>query len=513
MKDSAAIHRRSGWQQTLVVFAIALACTSAIALPARAQDQSASGDANSLSFRALLQDAGVTDEQFAPFAAWNGEVDAAEAATLSQILYRLTQFDRDATPSSEATVGSLSAIDGTARTVQRLELPAVAPADLRETGLYVCTIEQADGEVLTLLSSQVPVAWLQRRGGDKLDELATFRGVRLGEAERDGARTPLWLTNHIVWRPTTRVPAGTAWLAAQGFDAALLDDVRQNRAFAKPNESAEAQAFYTALAALAAGDVSQLRQLARESVADEAERRQQMAASAVERQGQLKVELESVLPARRQAIETELAELRRRQSMAAQVKKRAALGLSSVAPMFNEPAESAGKFFVIEGTARRAVRIVVDAETPNSISGDDAPEPLTHCYELDVFPTDGQNNPVICCVARLPAGFPTGDLIREPVRVSGIFFKKWAYARRPDPDGTATSPERIAPPLMLAAEPEWLEASPPPRPDRGLWAGLAILAVAIFVALFLWNTSRRDRLARQRLARYDGPLDDLLEPK
>ena len=46
--------------------------------------------------------------------------------------------------------------------------------------------------------------------------------------------------------------------------------------------------------------------------------------------------------------------------MAAYVQKRAAIGLSSVGPMFNEPADSVGKFFVIEGIARRAVRIVVD---------------------------------------------------------------------------------------------------------------------------------------------------------
>jgi hypothetical protein len=182
--------------------------------------------------------------------------------------------------------------------------------------------------------------------------------------------------------------------------------------------------------------------------------------------------------------------------------------------MFNEPVESVGQFFVIEGIARRAVRIVVGDGESSSLASAKGPAPLTHYYELDVFPTDAQNNPVICCVARLPEGFPTGDLIREPVRVSGIFFKKWAYARRPDHGvADATVPTRVAPPLMLAAEPEWLPATMPVRSDRGLWAGIGILAASVAVALLLFRTARRDRLARRQLARYDGPLDDLLEPK
>ena len=188
--------------------------------------------------------------------------------------------------------------------------------------------------------------------------------------------------------------------------------------------------------------------------------------------------------------------------MAAYVQKRAAIGLSSVGPMFNEPADSVGKFFVIEGIARRAVRIVVDDPSQATAAG--AAAPLTHYYELDVFPTDAQNNPVICCVARLPEGFPTGDMIREPVRVSGIFFKKWAYARRPDHGAVdSKAPARVAPPLMLAAEPQWLPASAPVRGDRGVWAGIGILAASVVVAIILFRTARRDRLARRQSARYD----------
>lgn len=481
--------------------------------PSAAQE-SAAVEPQSLRFRMLLEEAGVAGEQFAPFAAWNGVIDASEALTISQILFRLAQFDRKAAADATVGVGDLMIAEGTVRSVRQLELPASAPAEVRESGLYKCELEQPNGKLVAVLSTQVPAAWLRQEGGSTLNESASLRGVRLGSVELDGVAIPLLLTNHIAWRPVAGVAAGTAWLAAQGFDAALLDDVRQNRAFAKPNESSEAQAFYTALATLAAGDAAELRTLARKAVDSEATRREAIAASAAERQRELNRELESVLPERRAVIENELAALRSSQTMAAYVQKRAALGLSSVGPMFNEPVESVGQFFVIEGIARRAVRIVVGDGDSFSRTAAKGPSPLTHYYELDVFPTDAQNNPVICCVARLPEGFPTGDLIREPVRVSGIFFKKWAYARRPEHGvADATVPTRVAPPLMLAAEPEWLPATMPVRSDRGLWAGIGILAASVVVALLLFRTARRDRLARRQLARYDGPLDDLLEPK
>jgi hypothetical protein len=463
-------------------------------------------------FRQLLADAGISDERLAPFAEWDGALNDVEATTVSQILFRLAQVPRNAPTAASAAVGNLVSLEGTVRSVDRVELPPSAPAELRESGLFACDIAADDGKQVTVLASRVPAAWLKKARRSDLNELVSMRGVRLGGMS-DADDRVLLLVDRIAWHPASGVPAGTAWLTSQGFDAALLDDVRQNRSFARPTDGGEAEAFYTALAALAGADASKLVQLARDAVADEAHRRQAIAASAAERQKQLTSELEAVLPARREAIVKELADLRRQIAMSAQVERRAAQGLSSVAPMFNEPADSVGKFFVIEGIARRAVRIVVEPNSQAMLAAGEGAPPLTHYYELDVFPTDGQNNPVICCVARLPEGFPTGDLIREPVRVAGIFLKKWAYARRPEADGAGALPERIAPPLMLAAEPIWLESAPAAPGDRGLWAGLAILAGGAVVALVLWRTARRDRLARQRLARYDDRLDDLLEPK
>jgi hypothetical protein len=492
---------------TLVVAAFA-------AIPGAAQEPPPATSPEPPGFRALLADAGIDSAQLSAFDPWDGSVDDAQAATISQILFRLTQFQRRIVPASSpgAGIGELAMADGTVRALRQVELPASAPADLRETRLFLCELTERSGQRVAILSNHVPAAWLARPADATLAEPVTAHGVRLGAVESAGVEIPLLLANRLAWRPAGGIAAGAAWLASRGFDVALLDGVRQNRPFARAADGTEAAAFYGALAALAEGDAAEIRRLARDAVVAEATRRDAIARSAAERRRELLEELEAALPERRAAIVQELAELRQVQAMASSVQKRAALGVSSVAPLFNEPAESVGKFVVIEGIARRAVRIVVDADVASPQTKGE-PRGLTHYYELDVFPTDSQNNPVICCVARLPAGFPTGDLIREPVRVSGIFFKKWAYSRRPAAGAEPAESARIAPPLILAAEPQWLPATAPGRSDRGLRTGIAILAACVVVAVILFRTARRDRLARRQLARYDGPLDDLLEPK
>lgn len=58
------------------------------------------------------------------------------------------------------------------------------------------------------------------------------------------------------------------------------------------------------------------------------------------------------------------------------------------------------------------------------------------------------------------------------------------------------------------------QRSPSPfQSHRRCWAGIRILAASVNVGDILFRAARRDRLARRQLARYDGTLDDLLEPK
>jgi hypothetical protein len=181
--------------------------------------------------------------------------------------------------------------------------------------------------------------------------------------------------------------------------------------------------------------------------------------------------------------------------------------------MFVEPQQCVGQAFLIQGTARRAVRIVVDdpRAAPAATGPPAAAAPLREYYELDVFTTDApRDHPIVCCVARLPEGFPTGDVIREPVQVAGVFFKKWAYARRSDGDAAAGSdlPARLAPPLLLGVQPQWLARQEAGSLSQGVGAAIALTAAAILIGAMLALISHRDRLARRRIARYDATLSD-----
>ena len=134
---------------------------------------------------------------------------------------------------------------------------------------------------------------------------------------------------------------------------------------------------------------------------------------------------------------------RPRQQLAREVQARAAKGLFSVAPLFNEPANQVGELVLLEGTVRRVTRVDVGKTSDGAASDVARRFGIDHYYELDLFTDDSQNNPIVVCVRELPPGFPVGDGLHEPVRVAGLFFKSWSFESRRAtlpiaPDGSAT---------------------------------------------------------------------------
>ena len=134
------------------------------------------------------------------------------------------------------------------------------------------------------------------------------------------------LAHRLQWRPVAGVPSGVAWLAAQGFDAGLLDDVRPISALATWSELREADAFYGVLAALARGNVDALRELAAAEVRAAVDRWRERAAEAHARLGAA------------EATDAAGAAVRREQQIAAAVAERARRGVSSVMPLYFDPA-------------------------------------------------------------------------------------------------------------------------------------------------------------------------------
>jgi len=480
----------------------------------------------SLNFRSLLFDSGISEQQLETFDDWDGNITDEQASTLSKILFRLSQLEQgeihaDAKPfNGSSKIGDLVELNGTVVAARSQALPSEVPGDLAKTSLKLCEVELAGGQRLTALSSRVPKDWARRANGALLEAPIRVRGVVLQSATAEKESRPLIVAHRIEWYPTAHVPSGIAWLSAHGVDAALFDDIRQNQPFAKPNESLESAAFYATLTTLAADGGDEVARLAAEAIRDAAEFWEETASEATQRLSEISPKLATASPQQRKLLEREATNLRRQQTIAARVQAKAELGLSSVWPIYLDPEWSMGRFFLIEGVARRAVRVVVDepssAEAVRRLSrsGGDAPK-LREYYELDVFTSDSQNQPVVWCVARLPKGFPTGDAIREPVRVAGVFFKRWAYARRTSGDlaDKKRLPERLAPPLLLAAETQWLPTAAPSRADRrGLWLGLAFAAALAMLWIVLARVARRDRLARRRQMRYDASLDPIAEP-
>jgi hypothetical protein len=168
------------------------------------------------------------------------------------------------------------------------------------------------------------------------------------------------------------------------------------------------------------------------------------------------------------------------------VLERSEVGTSSVAPLFLQPEFEIGELVRLEGIARRAVWV---AESDR--------KGLERYCELEIFPPDSQDLPIVCCTTRLPPGFPIGDEIREPVRISGIFFKSWQYRSRKlvETGGETKRQQRLYTPIVVTGSPIWLtDARQSSR--WGLWGGVAFLTVLVVLWINMTRLARRDRNAR-----------------
>jgi hypothetical protein len=480
-------------------------------------------------FRSLLGDAGVAESDLAAFQQWDGTFTEEQGRLAGKLLYRLQSLERlfehpgsptkpaPDKPVSTVAPGQLAAVDGVAISSSRIPLPASSAAAIGVADLALTLVSLQSGERVAVLSTDVPADWKER--GARLSEPIEFVGVLMGSNEVAGKRLPLILANRLKWRPTANVPAGTAWLVKHGFDAALLDEVRHGQPFAKIAESREAQAFYDVLSIMARTHGRALRATIERSLPDHAKAAEAEAAEAGRVLDALTTKWESADQTDRARLKSQLQAARRRQAIAAGVASQGERGLSSVVPLFLDPEHNTGEAVLLEGTARRAVRIVVEDDAGSSPSGTakaDAQSPIEAYYELDLFTKDSQHLPIICCVPRLPEGFPTGEVIREPMRVSGVFFKKWAYARRTTDEPATRSrrlPARLQSPLIIAAAPEWLPSAPPTADKfRGLLGGIGFVATILIIWIFAAGASRGDRIARWRRARYDSRLEKIADP-
>jgi hypothetical protein len=400
--------------------------------------------------------------------------------------------------------GELIGLAGRVRRVTRHELSADAAERLEMPAYFECELALEGDESATVITGRVPKVWLEMDG---LDEPVSASGVFVKRLPADGSNGRLlFVSGRIAWHPTvTREPLvsfGESVLGTLGMDVGLLDDVRNHQ----PILATEREAFYEMLAAAGRAGASQLVRFAQDSL------------GTVRQQWQREAEQPGSEPGRPRPRPNDGQQ---RRLLAEEVVRRADEGRFSVAPLFNDPDGQIGQLAVFEGAARRAARVEVGTSPDGSPSDVLRRFGIDHYYELDVFTDDSQDFPLVFCVSELPAGFPTGGAIHEPVRVAGFFFKSWLYQTRKPLDGShddtlAGQPQYA--PLLIGRAPIWLQ----PPSAGGPWpalvvAGLVVLAMGCVWGVTWWwakGNRRFDRtvLSRDRTLPEGQSLNDLDVP-
>jgi hypothetical protein len=331
-----------------------------------------------------------------------------------------------------------------------------------------------------LCARAIPAAW---KPGRTLDQRASCDGLFLKVGDSSGEHPRLvFAATRVAWHPDRtdddlKVPADRVYLGELGMDMGLFDQLEDRGGMG----TSDREAFYQLLAAVGRADAGEIRRRA---------------------------------------------------------PKNTPLGT-----LLNDYRSRHGLLHTITGTARRAVRVRVD---PPDIR---ERFQIDHFYEIHLFvdqpvrgpsPVPGEKDvvfntyPVTFVCRRLPPGMPEGDNIAEQVRVSGFFYKMWAYrsqfmAMHQPPDSAGPGSDRSRPdllqvsPMLVGVEPEWIGTSEPYVPPwvAPLLAGL-LAATLVGVWYWLWRSSRSDtRFEREVVQkRFELPpgqtldeLEEKLEPR
>lgn len=357
-----------------------------------------------------------------------------ELAALAVRLKRLTDYELQQLATDEAVI--MTSYRGNSSEVIWRSDGALRYATLK--------LKDESGEQFEVIASEVPQQWRRHSLGPN-DTV-----VLVGLSARDNPNKII--TPRVEWRPHQYAPPvvnyGETLIASLGLDVAALEAPVNRR----PLERIDRASFYILLSAMKAQETKQLAELAQRRVKEFA--REFTGSSAP--------------PERRR-----LTKL---------VDAAASEGAYSVAPLFLAPQDLRGELFTFDALLRRAVRIEV---APAADTHD-----VTHYYELEVYPADSQNLPLVFCVPELPAGFPTGDDIAQPARLAGFFYKQWRYTPRRSPTDDQT---RQFAPLLIGPKPQILETpTPAMSPLTPVIAGGMVVCLALLAA-FLWRTHREDR--------------------
>ena len=160
-----------------------------------------------------------------------------------------------------------------------------------------------------------------------------------------------------------------------------------------------------------------------------------------------------------------------------------------------------GEQIVLNGTARRVTKVLVEAGRDQDILGND------HYWEIFVFVATPllqigeefqDTYPLVFCCTELPQGLPIGEQVNEPIQIAGFIFKRYRYLTqrliRQRNGARAGQPQES--PLLIGKIPFWL----PVRQPLQFPGGMTWLPVLTALALVGWivkgfcQSRRRSRL-------------------
>jgi hypothetical protein len=317
-----------------------------------------------------------------------------------------------------------------------------------------------------------------------------------GDGAPPGKPAILLVAKRVAWHPTTPrepvVSLGMSILGSLGMDIGMLDQV-QSHGRLRTDDTA---AFYQMLSAAGKIGANQLIRFANSNLETI--------------RGEWMREMKESRDANRRAL-------------AREVVVRANAGQYSVAPLFNDAAGQIGRLMVVDGAARRVVRVNVGRTGDNGAPSNVARRfGIDHYYEMQVFTDDSQNYPLVFCVRELPAGLPIGDDLHVPVRVAGFFFKDWLYTTRGtrDQDTGELLPgegKQQYAPLLIGRAPVLLKVEDERGTAQLVGGGLFLLALGgIWAAAWWFSRGDRRYAERRRVAAFSLPpgesLNDLHVP-
>ncbi|NLX96065.1 MAG: hypothetical protein GXY83_07805 [Rhodopirellula sp.] len=160
--------------------------------------------------------------------------------------------------------------------------------------------------------------------------------------------------------------------------------------------------------------------------------------------------------------------------------RKASIGRVMYVQLAQQPAAYRGELVTLLGTVRRAQQVAA----PENDYG------IESYYQLWLQPQDNPNDPIVVYSLNLPDGFPTGSSISAEIRMTGYFFKRWAYMAQ----------DRLrSAPAVLSRSVDWIKrpAATAVRPRRDDWSiGLVLVisaAIAALVTFYVYSRTKREK--------------------